>query len=148
VEVARRFWLAFANAAGGFLEEAAFRAELAFDVLRGRVPMVRPRRWWNRNAEHPTLVDVHDWTNERLIFSVLVWPPLEEPIENRERDHHERVHEIIRVLHAGATEMAWSTRYDVGDGLTWDAGREVWVGSDGFAYDGERLRGYSRAGTP
>jgi hypothetical protein len=148
VEVARRFWLAFANAAGGFLEEAAFRAELAFDVLRGRVPMVRPRRWWNRNAETPTLVDVHDWTNERLIFSVLVWPPLEEPMENRERDHHERVHEIIRVLHAGATEMTWSTRYDVDDGLTWDAGREVWVGSDGFAYDGERLRGYSRAGTP
>ena len=156
MEVARRFWTgrvapvltAIAGAVVAFVAEACFRAELAFDVLRGRVPMVRPRRWWNRNAEHPTLVDVHDWTNERLIFSVLVWPPLEEPIENRERDHHERVHEIIRVLHAGTTEMAWSTRYDVGDGLTWDAGREVWVGSDGFAYDGERLRGYSRAGTP
>ena len=62
-------------------------------------------------------------------------------------DHHERVHQVIRVLHAGATEMAWSTRYDVDDGLTWDAKREVWVGSDGFAYDGERLRSYSRGGS-
>ena len=50
------------------------------------------------------------------------------------------------MLHAGATEMAWSTRYDVDDGLTWDAKREVWVGSDGFAYDGERLFAYSRGG--
>lgn len=113
----------------------------------GRVPKVRPRRWWNRNAEPPTLVDVHDWTNDRLIFSVLVWPPLEEPIESRERDHHERGHQVIRVLHDGAAEMAWSTRYDVDDGLTWDAKHEVWVGSDGFAYDGERLRSYSRGGS-
>ena len=68
------------------------------------------------------------------------------PAERRERDHHERVHEVIRVLHEGATEMAWSTRYDVDDGLTWDAKREVWVGSDGFAYDGTRLFEYSRGG--
>jgi hypothetical protein len=139
---------AIAGAIVAFVAEACFRAELAFDVLRGRVPMVRPRRWWNRNAEPPTLVDVHDWANDRLIFSVLVWPPLDEPAETKARDHHERVHEIIWVLHAGATEMAWSTRYDVDDGLRWDAGREVWVGSDGFAYDGARLRRYSRAGTP
>jgi hypothetical protein len=129
-----------------FVAEACFRAELAFDVLRGRVPMTRPRRWWNRNTEPPTLVDVRDWTADRLLFSVLVWPPLEEPAETKAQDHHERVHEIIRVLHAGATEMAWSTRYDVDEGLRWDAGREVWLGSDGFAYDGERLFAYSRGG--
>ena len=128
-----------------FVGEAAFRAELAFDVLRGRVPMVKPRRWWNRNTEPPTFVDVHGWTADRLLFSVLFWPPLEEPIKRRERDHHERVHQVIRVLHEGATELAWSTRYEIDD-LTWDAGREVWVGSDNFSYDGEMLFEYSRGG--
>jgi hypothetical protein len=137
---------AIVRVAGAFAAEACFRVELAFDVLAGRTPMVRPRRWWNRNTERPTLIDVHDWTNERLIFSVLVWPPLEEPVETKARDHHERVHQVIRVLHAGATEMAWSTRYEVDAGLGWDAGREVWVGSDGFSYDGERLFAYSRGG--
>ena len=154
MEVVRRFWTeraapvltAVAGAVVAFVAEACFRAELAFDVLRGRVPMVRPRRWWDRNAEPPTLIDVHDWTDDRLIFSVLVWPPLEEPTETKVRDHHERVHEVIRVLHEGATEMAWSTRYDVDDGLRWDAKREVWVGSDGFSYDGERLFAYSHGG--
>ena len=153
MEVARRIWreraapvlAALVGAVVAFAAEAAFRAELAFDVLAGRVPKVAPRRWWNRNAEPPTLIDVHDWTNERLIFSVLVWPPLEEPTATKARDHHDRVHQVIRVLHEGATEMAWSTRYDVED-LTWDAKREVWVGSDGFAYDGERLFEYSRGG--
>jgi hypothetical protein len=135
-----------AGAIVAFVSEAAFRAELAFDVLRGRVPMVRPRRWWNRNVEPPTLIDVRDWTADRLLFSVLVWPPLEEPAETKARDHHERVHQVIRVLHEGATEMAWSTRYDVDDGLRWDAKREVWVGSDGFAHDGQRLFAYSRGG--
>ena len=59
-----------------------------------------------------------------------------------------------------AEEEAWSkseSRYDahrragnraawVDDGLEWDAKREVWVGSDSFAYDGERLFAYSRGG--
>ena len=31
-------------------------------------------------------------------------------------------------------------------GLRWDPDRQVWVGEDGFAYDGERLYAYSRAG--
>lgn len=43
--------------------------------------------------------------------------------------------------------MGWSTLYEVDDGLTWDAAREVWIGSDGFAHDGERLRQYSRTGS-
>lgn len=138
---------ALAVRVGDAFEECAFRLELAFDVLVGRVPKVKPRRWWNRQAEPPTLIDVHDWTDERLIYSVLVWPPLEGPAESRERDHHERVHEVLQALHAGATEMAWSTRYDVDEGLRWDAKREVWVASDGFAFDGERLYEYSREGS-
>ncbi len=67
--------------------------------------------------------------------------------EGAEREHRERVHQVLEVLHAGAAGMAWSTRYDVEDGLTWDAGRGVWVASVGFAFDGERLHDYSRNGT-
>lgn len=50
------------------------------------------------------------------------------------------------MLHAGEADMNWSTLYDVDEGVPWDAGRVVWVGSDGFAHDGQRLRRYSRAG--
>jgi hypothetical protein len=132
---------------GDAFEECAFRLALAFEVLVGRLPMVRPRRWWNRATEPPTLIDVRDFTDERLIYSVLVWPPLEGPVESRERDHHERVHQVIRVLHAGATDMAWSTRYGVDEeGLRWDHERGVWEASDGYAFDGERLYEYSREG--
>ena len=62
--------------------------------------------------------------------------------ENFQKVLRECAHQVIRVLHEGATEMAWSTRYDDDDGLRWDAKREVWVGSDGFSFDGERLFAY------
>jgi hypothetical protein len=42
--------------------------------------------------------------------------------------------------------MNWSTRYDMDEYLRWGAKREVWEGSDGFAYDGARLLAYSRGG--
>jgi hypothetical protein len=144
-----RFWAgrvvpvlaALAGAVTAFVGEAGFRISLAFDVLAGRVPKVRPRRWWNRALEPPILIDAFDWTDERLLFSVLVWPPLEDRGGQRER-----ARQVLDVLHAGAADMNWSTLYDVDDGLTWDAGREVWVGSDGFAHDGGRLFAYSRGG--
>ena len=41
----------------------------------------------------------------------------------------------MRVLHAGAAEMAWSTCYEVDYGLRWDHERQVWTAGDGFAYD-------------
>ena len=37
-------WLWLADAVGGFVEEAAFRVELAFDVLLGRVPRESEKR--------------------------------------------------------------------------------------------------------
>jgi hypothetical protein len=40
----------------------------------------------------------------------------------------------MRVLHAGAAELAWSTRYEMDYGLRWDPEREVWEATDGFAY--------------
>ena len=150
MEVARRFWRgriapvlsALAARMGDALEEWAFRLSLAFDVLAGRLPASPPRRWWNRAQEPPTLIDAFDWTDERLIFSVLVWPSLED-----DGDHAARLRQVYAVLHAGATDMNWSTRYGVHEDLRWDAPRGVWVCSDGFAYDGSRLYGYSRAGS-
>ncbi len=130
----QRWWYAFANAVGGFIEEAAFRVVLAWAVLRGKSPKPVEKRWWNRATETPVLVDVYDWTDDRLIFSVLAWPALEGEPRGAARDQQERVEEVLRVLHAGAAEMAWSTRYEVDYGLRWDPDREVWVASDGFAY--------------
>jgi hypothetical protein len=154
MEVVRKFfygslvpaWLALADAVGGFIEEAAFRVALAFDVLTGRKPRRVERRWWNRATETPVLVDVFDWTDERLIFSVLVWPVLEVPPERAAHAQQERAEQVIRVLHAGAAELAWSTRYEADYGLRWDPDRQVWVATDGFAYDGAGLYEYSWQG--
>jgi L-alanine-DL-glutamate epimerase-like enolase superfamily enzyme len=44
----------------GESDEAAFRLALAFDVLIGRMPRQVERRWWNRAAESPVLIDVYD----------------------------------------------------------------------------------------
>ncbi len=127
-------YLALANALGGFVEEAAFRLALAFNVLVGRAPRRVERRWWNRSRETPILIDVYDWTDDRLIFSVLAWPALEGEPRGAARDQQERVEEVLRVLHAGAAEMAWSTRYEVDYGLRWDHERQVWTATDGYAY--------------
>jgi hypothetical protein len=146
VEVARGYWLAFANAFGSFLEEAAFRVVLAWAVLRGRSPKPVERRWWNRSLETPVLIDVYDWTDGRRIYSVLVWPALEVAPEEAARAQEARTREVLRVLHAGAAEMAWSTRYEVDYGLEWDHERQLWSAEDGFAYDGAHLFDYSRRG--
>jgi hypothetical protein len=70
-------WIAFAGAVGAFLDEAAFRVVLAFRVLFGLAPIEVERRPWDRAIETPALLDVYDWTDGRLIFSVLIWPPVE-----------------------------------------------------------------------
>jgi hypothetical protein len=136
VEVAklRRYWIAFANALGGLIEEAAFRVVLAFKVIMGKVPQRVEKRWWNRSLETPILIDCYDWTNERHIFSVLVWPCLEAPPERAAISQEELMELVREVLHRGAAEMAWSTRYETDYGLRWNPDRQVWVATDGFAY--------------
>ena len=129
-----RWWYAFADVVGGFIEEAAFRTSLAWAVLRGKSPKPLEKRWWNRSLEPPILIDVYDWTNERHIFSVLVWPSLEVPPERAAHAQQERAELVKQVIARGATEMAWSTRFEVDYGLRWDPDRQVWVGTDGFAY--------------
>jgi hypothetical protein len=129
-----RWWLAFADAVGGFIEEAAFRVVLAFKVLAGRVPLRTEKRTWSEVVEAPVLVDAYDWTNDRRIFSVLVWPPLEAEPPEAYSLHEERVEEIIAAMSRGAADRAWCTRWEVDDTLRWDNERRVWVAADGFAY--------------
>jgi hypothetical protein len=129
-----RAWHAFADAFGRFIDEAAFRTSLAWAVLRGRSPKPVEKRWWNRAQETPVLIDVWDWTDERHIFSVVVWPNLEVPPEKAAYAQQMRAKQVMRVIHAGTAEMAWSTRYEVDYGLTGDHERGAWEASDGFAY--------------
>jgi hypothetical protein len=138
VEVRSRlagWWFLFADAIGTFLEEAAFRVSLAWAVLRGKSPKSVEKRPWSKAAEAPTLIDVYSWTDERHVFSVLVWPALEVAPNKAAHAQQERAKQVIRVLHAGAAEMAWSTRCEVDYGLRWDSKRQVWTAADGFAYE-------------
>ena len=139
------WWYAFANAVGSFLEEATFRTSLAWAVLRGKSPKPVEKRWWNRATETPVLIDVWDWTDERHIFSVLVWPALEVPPEKASYAQRERAKQVIRAIHAGAADMNWSTRYEVDYGLRWDHERQAWEASDGFAYVTPEWRGQNGA---
>jgi len=146
VEVATRWWLWVADAVGSFIEEAIARTSLAWAVLRGRSPKPLEKRWWNRGLEVPTLVDFYSWVGDRLIFSVLVWPPLESDQTTAKHDHRERVGEVIEAVARGATEKMWSTRWEVSE-LVWDHRRECWVGGGGHAYDGSKFRADSRRPT-
>jgi hypothetical protein len=128
---------AFARVLGDFFEEAAFRLVLASCVIMGRMPRHAERRWWNRSVETPVLIDVLDWTDDRRIFSVLVWPPLESLPDEASQDHSNRVRVILDAIARGAADKAWSTRFETDYGLKWDHERQVWAASDGFAYDGK-----------
>jgi hypothetical protein len=139
-------WMALADVVGGFIEELIFRLVLAFNVVAGRVPVKAERRWWNRSLETPVLIDVYDWTDDRLVFSVLVWPSLESSPQDAPHDHRERVGAILEAIAGGAADRAWSVRWEIDYGLVWDDSRQVWVGEDGYAYDGGRLFDYSRSG--
>ncbi len=80
-------------------------------------------------------MDCYDWTTDRLIFSVLVWPPLEAPDETAEREHQERVESVLEAIAKGAAEKMWSTYWEVDYGLRWNHKRQVWTAQDGFAYE-------------
>jgi hypothetical protein len=121
---------------GGAIEEVIFRVVLAFKVLAGRVPLRTERlREWSKAVEAPVLVDVYDWTSDRRIFSVLVWPPLEAEPPEAYSLHEERVEEVIAAISKGAADKAWCTRWEVDDALRWDHKRRVWTAQDGFAYE-------------
>jgi hypothetical protein len=133
-----RWWRALADALGAFLDEAAFRIGLACRVIAGRLPLEVERRDWNKSVEAPILVDAFDWTDDRRIFSVLVWPPLGSSPADALRDHRVRLDQVKAVIARGAAEMAWSTRFETDYGLKWNHERQVWATSDGFAFDGKK----------
>ena len=137
-------WYAFANGVGDFFEEAIFRLVLAFNILIGRVPQRAEKRSWIRSVEAPVLVDVHDWTTDRLLFSVLVWPPLETPGQAAPYEHHQRVEAVLEAFAKGAKEKMWSTYWEVDYDLQWDHKRECWVDGDGHRYDGSQFGAGSR----
>lgn len=123
---------------GSFLDECAFRLVLAFNVIVGRLPLEVEKRSWNRSLEAPVVVEVGDWTDNRRIVTVLVWPPLDSPVETAAYDHRERVRTVKEAIAKGAAQMAWSTCFQTDYGLSWDPERQVWRASDGFSYDGRR----------
>jgi hypothetical protein len=130
-----RWWLAFAGAVGGFLDEAAHRLSLAWAVLLGRMPLQREKRWWNRATETPALLNVYSWADERLIFSVLIWPSLESSPEDADYVFRQRVGEVKEAIARGVADKAWCTRFETDYGLRWDHQRQVWTVADGFAYE-------------
>jgi hypothetical protein len=139
-----RWWLAFADWLGDLIEESAFRAVLAFKVLAGRVPIETEKRSWIRSSETPALIDVYDWTTDRLLFSVLVWPSLESSAYDADYAYQQRVGQVKEAIAKGAAEKAWCTRLETDWGLRWDHKRECWTDSDGHHYDGSRFGTGSR----
>jgi hypothetical protein len=128
------------NATVAFWEEAVFRVTLAFRVLFGLVPIETEKRPWARSVETPALLDVYDWTNDRLIFSVLVWPPLEVDISEADDVFYQRIAQVKRTIYKGAEDMLLSTRIHTTYGLRWDASRRCWVDRDHHGYDGNSAR--------
>ena len=154
MEVMARFWLRFwgrialavslaLDAFEDFVDEASFRAGLAYRILRGRVPLQSEKRPWIRSVEGPTLCDVYSWIDDRLLFSILIWPSLESDLDNALRDQRERVEEVLGTFANGAAEKMWSTYWEI-ENLEWDNDREVWVDSEQHAYDGRRMYAYAR----
>jgi hypothetical protein len=135
-----KWWHTFVNAVGAFLDEAAFRTVLAYYVVTGKVPLEQEQRFWNRAIETPVLIDVFDWTDDRRIFSVLVWPSLESSVDEALQDQAARAETVKSVISRGAQEMAWSMIMETDYGLRWNNKRKVWTASDGFAYDGTLTR--------
>jgi hypothetical protein len=72
--------------------------------------------------------------------------PLERDPHRAGYNHRERVGATLEAIARGAADRAWSVRREIDGGLRWDADRQVWVGEDGFAYDGSRFFDYSRTG--
>jgi hypothetical protein len=154
VEVVRRFyygriapaWQRYADAVGGFIEEAAFRVVLAFKVLAGRVPIETEKRAWIRSVETPALVNVYSWVDDRLLYSVLIWPSLETNAHDADYVYRQRVEEVKEAIARGAADKAWATRFETDYALKWDHKRECWVDGDGHRYDGSRFGIVSRTG--
>ena len=131
----KKFAWKVAERVGDFLDEAQFRAVLAWRVLRGKLPVEAERRSCDRGREVPILLEVSDWTDSRLLFSILVWPPGGPSLLESHRDQARRVEQVRHSFAKVCADRAWSTQWLTDYGLQWDPEREVWTASDGFSYE-------------
>ena len=135
-----RFWHAFVNALANFFDAAAFRTVLACRVIVGAVPVEVGKRRWVRSVDKPVLVDGHDWTTGRLLFSILVYPAIDElDLSKAEAAHYQRVEQIKQIVAQGAGDLRLSLYLETEWDLRWDNRREVWIDGDDYAYDASRF---------
>jgi hypothetical protein len=128
----------FAEWLGQVLDEAAFRLFLSWRVLSGRLPQTIEHRAWKPERESPVVVNVYDWTTYTLLFSVMIWPPLDveaTTLEKAENYKLQRAEDVMRAISKGAGQMRWSLLYEREERLSWDRRRAVWVTGDGHAYE-------------
>ena len=83
-----------ANRLGDFLDEAAFRCAIAWRVLIGKLPLEEERREWDRGREVPILMEVTDWQDNRILFSILVWPTGGNSLLEAHQDHAKRAEQV------------------------------------------------------
>jgi hypothetical protein len=135
-----RFWHVFANALASFFDEVAFRLALACRVIVGAVPVEVEKRRWVRSVNKPVLIDGHDWTTGRLLFSILVYPAIDElDLSAAEAAHYQRVEQIKQIVARGAGDLRLSLYLETEWDLRWDNGREVWIDGGDYAYDASRF---------
>jgi hypothetical protein len=120
----------------------AFRALICWRVITGQLPQRIEHRAWDRQREAPIVVNIYDWTTYTLLFSVIVWPPLDvseaqaDTLEKAEYFQQHRVQDVMACISKGAGAMGWSLLYETEERLKWDPSRGVWVMQDGYAIDG------------
>jgi len=134
----RFIWLTFADWLGAFLDEAAFRTLICWRVLSGQLPQGIAHRSWKPEREAPVVVNVYDWTTYTLLFSVLIWPPVDvaaNTLEKAEFYKGQRAEDVMAAITRGAGQMKWSLLYEREERLQWDRRRAVWVTQDGHAFD-------------
>jgi hypothetical protein len=124
---------AFAEAVGSFLDVAAARLTLAFYVLMGwSPPSTDSGRFWNRAIEVPVIVHIKQWSDQRILYSILVWPATEYPEEDAREGHQHRVDAIKEAVAKGASEKMWSVQFETGplfavDATAREQGSAGWV---------------------
>jgi hypothetical protein len=109
---------------------------LACRVIVGAVPVEVEKRPWVRSVNKPVLVDGCDWTTNRVLFSMVVYSPVDElDLSKAEAAHYRRVNQIKEIVARGAGDLRHSLYLETEWDMKWDNGREVWIDRDGHAYD-------------
>jgi hypothetical protein len=111
---------------------------ICWRVLTGQLPQRIEHRSWNRQREAPIVVNVHDFSTTTLLFSVLIWPPLDVSANTpAEADAYqlERAEAVMACITKGAGGLGWNLLYEREERLHWDKRRAVWVTQDGHGFE-------------